>query len=257
MRPILHKIKPAGGLSSLLHIGFRLAIPLIVFILIRLEFTIWLPILVVMLSKWRIFAVRPRFWPTIIRANSVDIMVGVATVIFMVSSESIGYQTLWAVMYGVWLVYIKPLSSILMVSFQAGIGQLYGLTALFLFWSAGPLFGLVLISGLICYLSARHFFDSFSEPYARMLAYIWGYFGAAITWVLGHMLVVYPREDGIIAQPTIFIIAIGFSLAAIYYLEHFDKLSQMIRRQLLFLCGAIVTILVLSLFYEGANLIIG
>ncbi len=233
-----------------------MAIPFAVFVLVRLDIGIWLPLLVIFLSKWRIFSVRPRFWPAIIRANSIDIMVGVATVIFMMSTTSTGVQLVWAALYGIWLLFLKPSSSILMVSIQAFIGLVYGLMAVFLAASAGSLAGLVLLTGLVCYLAARHFFDSFNEPYAKMLSYLWGYFGAALAWVTGHMLVVYPRQDGLVAQPTLFLVSIGFSLATIYYLEHFDKLSTFIRRELLFLAGAVVVVLVLSLFYEGTNLIV-
>ncbi len=256
MKPLLIKIKPANGFSALFHSAYRLAIPLAVFVLVRLEIGIWLPLLVILLSKWRIFSVKPRFWPAIIRANSVDIMVGVSIVLFMASSDSMGLQLFWAFIYGIWLLFIKPLSSMLMVSVQALTGLVCGLMAVYLTAGAGPLYGLVLLTGLVCYLSARHFFDSFNEPYAKMLSYLWGYFGAALSWVLGHMLVVYPREDGLIAQPTLFLTAIGFSLAAIYYLEHFDRLSTFIQRELLFLAGTVVMILVFSLFYEGGNLII-
>src|SRR5207245_1883802 len=105
-------------------------------------------------------------------------------------------------------------------------------------------------------LAARHFFDNFNEPYAKMLAYLWGYFGAALLWVLGHMLVVYPKPDGVVAMPTLLLSAIGYCLAAIYYLEHFDRLSVLVKRELLFLCTSIVLILVVSLFVEGSNLIV-
>ncbi len=256
MQPLLRKIKPATGFASLFHGAFRLAIPLGIFVLVRLDIDIWLPLTVILLGKWRIFSVKPRFWPAIIRANSVDIMVGVATVVFMMASGSVGFQLFWALLYGIWLLFIKPLSSIFMVSVQALVGMIYGLMAVYLTAGVGPLYALVLLTGLVCYLAARHFFDSFNEPYAKMLSYLWGYFGAALAWVLGHMLVVYPRQDGLIAQPTLFIVAIGFSLAAIYYLEHFDKLSTFIQRELLFLAGTVVVVLVLSLFYEGANLIV-
>lgn len=256
MQPLLLKIKPANGFASLFHGAYRLAIPLAVFVLVRLDVGIWLPLTPVLLSKWRIFSVKPRFWAAIIRANSIDILVGVATVLFMINSGSVGLQAFWAVLYGLWLLFIKPQSSTLMVSIQAFIGMVYGLMAVYLAAGAGELYWLVLMTGLVCYFAARHFFDSFNEPYNKLLSYLWGYFGAALAWVLGHMLVVYPRADGVVAQPVLFIVAIGFSLAAIYYLEHFDKLSKLIQRELLFLGTTVVVVLVLSLFYEGANLIV-
>lgn len=256
MRPLLHKIKPASGFSSVLHIGFRLALPIIVFVLSSLSIGIWLPLLVVFLSKWRIFAVRPRFWPANLRANAVDIMVGVSIVIFMANSESLTFRLVWMIAYMVWLIVIKPSSTMFAVSLQAGLGLLSGLTALFLAWSHGPLWGLVFFSGLICYLAARHFFDSFNEPYTKLLSYLWGYFGAALTWVLGHLLVVYPKQNDVVAQPTLFLVTIAYALGAVYYLEHFDRLSSGVRKELLFLGSGIVLILLGSLFYEGLRLIV-
>lgn len=237
MRPLIAKIKPASGFSSTLHLGLNILLPLIVFILVRIHF-IQLALAIILLSKWRMFAVRPRFWLANIRANAVDIMVGVSLLLFMTHTDSQLLQFMWAALYGVWLVSIKPASSTLMVSLQAGIGLLCGLMALFAAWAAGPLYGLVLAAGLICYLTARHFFDSFDEPYSKLLAYVWGYFGASVVWVLGHWLLFY----GIIAQPALLLIALGYGLAGLYYLDHHDKLSKSLRRQLVFIMAAIVLI---------------
>lgn len=264
-----NKVKPASGFSYLLHIAYQLVLAVLIFVLVRLNIGLWLPLLVILLSKWRIFSVRPRFWPANLRANAVDIMVGVSIVIFMSHADSMTVQLFWLVVYGVWLLLIKPRSSVLFTSLQSGIGQLSALMALFivagqaldfdflfLSWSSLPLSALVLSTGLICYLAARHFFDSFNEPYTKMLAYIWGFFGAGLLWVLGHMLVMYPKPEGIVAMPVLMLSAIGYSLAAVYYLEHFDRLSTLLKRELLYISGAIVLILVISLYFEGTNLIV-
>lgn len=269
LNKISDRVKPTSGFASLLHVVYRLVLPLIIFILVRLEVGAWLPLLVILLSKWRIFAVRPRFWPANLRANAVDIMVGASVVVFMSQTTSMAVQAAWAVLYALWLVLLKPSSSVLFMSLQAAVGQLCALSALFILagetidvnlavfsWSVLPIGVLVVGAGLVCYLSARHFFDSFNEPYAKMLAYIWGYFGAALTWVLSHMLIVYPRQDGVITQPTLILSAISYSLAAIYFLEHFERLSKLAKRELLFIGSAVVFILLVSLFYEGAHLII-
>ncbi len=254
MRPLLHKIKPAAGLAPLVHTLFQIALPIAVFVLSSLGIESWLPLLIILLSKWRIFAVRARFWPANLRANSIDIIVGISIVVFMAHTDSLGIRLIWAVVYGVWLLFVKPRSGILPVSMQSGIGQLAGLMAVFVAWSDSSPIALTMAVGMICYFAARHFFDSYSEPYAKMLSYLWGYFGAAVMWVLGHLLVVYPGRDGPLAQPTLFLSAIGYTLAAIYYLEHFDKLSKTIKRELLYLCVGTVLILLVSLFYEGMHL---
>lgn len=230
-------IKPANGFSHLLHLALQLLLPIVVFVFVRLGF-IQLALSIIVLSKWRMFAVRPRFWPANIRANSVDIIVGLSIVLFMSHSSSVALQLGWASIYAVWLVVIKPASGILMSSVQALIAQLAGLSAVYLVWSSAPTITLTLATGLVCFLSARHFLDSFDEPYARMLSYFWGYFGAALAWLLSHWLLFY----GPVAQPTLLLCTIGYGLAVIYYLDHHDRLSTGLRRQFIFIMLAIILV---------------
>ncbi|HSW36903.1 MAG TPA: hypothetical protein VLG37_00880 [Candidatus Saccharimonadales bacterium] len=237
MNPLISKIKPANGFSYLLHLGLVMLMPALVLILVRLDF-VPLALSVILLSKWRMFAVRPRFWPVNIRANAIDIIVGLSTVLFISHTASGFWQLLWAALYGIWLTLIKPTSGVIMVSVQAFLGQMIGLMALYLVWRDGPLYGLVLLSGLLGYLAARHFFDSFEEPYGKLLSYSWGYFAAALTWLLGHWLLFY----GLVAQPTLLLSTIGYGLATIYYLDHNERLSSGLRRQFIFIMIAIVLV---------------
>lgn len=242
MKALITKIKPASGFSHLVHIGLNVFLALLVFVLVRIDF-IQLALLVMLLSKWRMFAVRPRFWPANIRANAVDIIVSISLLIFMVHSGSQLVQVIWTAVYALWLLVVKPASTAMMVSVQAMIGLLFGLTALFLNWGDGALYVLVFTTGMICYLAARHFFDSFDEPYAKLLSYLWAYFGGALTWVLGHWLLFY----GFMAQPTILLVAAGYGLAAIYYLDHHDKLSKLVRLEITITTYTILAAVIISL----------
>lgn len=239
MKPLIAKIKPASGFSRYFHLGFNVILPVLVFVLVRTNFE-QLALVAILLSKWRMFAVRPRFWLVNIRANSIDIIVGLSILLFMVHSGSQLMQVVWTVVYMLWLVVIKPGSTVFMTSIQAMIGMLFGLMALYVGWADGPLWGLVGLTGTICYLSAHHFLDSFEEPYTKLLSYLWGYFGAALTWVLGHWLLFY----GIVAQVTLLLLAIGYTLAVLYYLEHHDRLTKNIQRQCLFIMIAIILVVI-------------
>lgn len=252
MEIVLRRLKPAKGFSSLAHNSLLAALPLIVFALVRLngsEFT-QLALILIVLSKWRMFAVRPRFWPANIRANGVDLMVGIAIVIFMTHSLSALVQFGWAVAYGVWLIYIKPATSSMMISIQAGLGQLSALSALYLTWADGPIYGLTLATGMICYLAARHFYDAFDESYSRLLSYLWAYFGASLAWLLGHWLLFY----GDFAQPTVLLTAIGYGVAAIYYWDHKDKLTRGLQRQ--FVITMLAIILVVLIFSDWGSKVV-
>ncbi len=249
MREQLAKLKPAGGLAYLSHLSLVLILPLILYILVRVvrgDF-FQLALAIILLSKWRMFAVRPRYWPANIRANGIDIIVGVSTAVFMMHTSSSLWQIVWAVAYGAWLVGLKPRSDVMSVSIQAVLGQFFGLMALFLAWSGAPLYWLVLGAGVICYLAARHFFDSFDEGYSRLLSYTWGYFGAAMAWLLGHWLLFY----GVFAQPTVLLTVIGYGLSALYYFDHHDRLSKLLRRQFIFIMVAIVVVVLALSNWSG------
>lgn len=243
MNKIASKIKPKSGFSHFVHLVFTLLIPVLVFVFVRLTF-VPLALATILLSKWRMFAVRPRHWWPNIRANAVDIIVGVSVLVFMIESgagaENGMTKLIWALAYTMWLLFMKPRSGTLMVTLQALIGQTLGLTALWLAWSDKPLIVLVLLSGMICYVSARHFFTNFDEPYAPLFAHTWGYFAAALAWVLGHYLLFY----GMLAQPTLLLSVLGFGLGALYYLEQTDRLSVLLRRQFVFIMIAIVTVVI-------------
>jgi hypothetical protein len=235
---VVGRLKPAIGFAHLLHLALQVVLPVLVFILVRLDF-VQLALLVVVLSKWRMFAVAPRFWAANIRANAIDLMVGISTVLFMAHASEASVQLGIAALYAVWLLFIKPASGVFMVTLQAAIGQLAALSALYMVWADGPVWGLSFISGLTCFLAARHFLDTFDEPYAKMLAYVWGYFGAALAWLLAHWLLFY----GFISQPTLLLSTMGYGLAGLYYLDHHERLSLSLRRQVIFIMLAIVVVI--------------
>ena len=125
-----------------------------------------------------------------------------------------------------------------MVSMQAMIGQAFGLVALYVAWVEAPSFGIVLATWLIAYLAARHFFTNFEDQYTPLYAHTWGYFSAALTWVLSHWLLFY----GVIPQPALLLSVIGFGLAGMFYLDESDRLSPLLRRQFMFIMFAIVLV---------------
>lgn len=237
MNKLASRIKPKSGFANLAHIGLNALLPALLYVLVRIDFAPLAAALII-LSKWRMFAVRPRYWLANIRANAVDIMVGVSVVVFMASTNIGMWQVVWATAYGLWLVLLKPGSSTLKVTLQAGVGQFVALTALFLVSGDMPLYALVIASWLVCYLCARHFFSSFDEPYTQLFSHLWGYFAAALVWVLGHWLLFYNA----LAQPTLLLVVIGYGLASMYYLDQTDRLSPAWRRQFILMMVAIVVI---------------
>lgn len=244
MKQFTANILPAAGFSPVFHIGLNILLAFVVFVLVRIEFA-QLALVLVLLSKWRMLVVRPRFWIPNIRVNAVDIIVSLSILVFMVQSGTAAIQLAWALMYVIWLLIVKPASGTPMISLQATIGLLMGQVALFYGLGDAPLYWLVIISGFICYFVARHFFDSFDEPYAKLLSNLFGFFGAASTWVMGHWMLFY--LNGTIAQPAIILIAAGYGMAALYYLDHYDRLSKAVKIEILVTTLVIIIAIIASL----------
>lgn len=237
MKRLTDKLKPVNGFSHILHLFLTFLLPLVVYVLVRLNL-VQLAILIIILSKWRMFSVRPRYWPAIIRANAVDIIMGVSIVIFMINTSSGLLQLIWAAVYAVWLVLIKPGSTVFGISMQALLALVFGLSAVYLEWGASEGVVLMIMTWLICYSVARHFFTSFDESHPAFLANIWALFGASLAWILSHWLLYYQ----VISQVTLLLVVLGFGLATLYYLDKVDKLSTLLKRQVIFVMIAVIVI---------------
>ena len=242
------RIKPTRGFSHIAHIGLLILLPLLAYVLVRISF-VSLAILLIFLSKWRMFAVRPRYWLTNLVSNGIDITVGVSLVLFMANTSVVWWQLLWAALYAGWLIWLKPKSDVLSVSAQAMIGQLLGLMIIYLKFGDNSLVILVATTWLITYISARHFLTSFEEPLTALLSHTWAYFSASLAFILGHWLLFY----GSVPQIIVILTAVGYSVAAIYYLEATDRLTDLLKRQLMAVMVAILLIVLVLSDWTGAT----
>lgn len=242
------KFKPTKGFSHALHIILIGLLPVLVYVLVRINF-VSLAITLILISKWRIFAVQSRYWMANIISSGIDLTVGVSLVLFMANTSVEWWQLFWAATYLVWLVWLKPRSDVLSVSAQAMIGQLLGLAALYLKFGDASLLVLVVGTWTIAYLAARHFLTSFEEPLTALLAHSWAFFAAGLAFVLGHWLLFY----GSVAQIIVILTTVGYGLAAIYYLDASERLSRSLIRQLLVFMMAILLIVILLSDWTGAT----
>src|SRR6266404_4884711 len=86
VRSLRARFKPIKGFSHLFYVGLNILLPILAYILVRIDF-VGLAIVLVLLSKWRMFAVRPRYWIANLIQNGVDIMVATSLIIFMASTS--------------------------------------------------------------------------------------------------------------------------------------------------------------------------
>lgn len=240
MKRAVKKIKPASGFSHIFHIVLTVVLPVLLYILVRLNLPQF-AVLMIVLSKWRIVSVRPRYWFMLIKANAVDIIVGISTVIFMVNTNSGVTQLGWAAIYALWLTVIKPRAGVGGISLQAFASLLYGLSAVYLEWGAAGSIILMVLTWLVCYIAASHYFSSFDEKNAAFLVNTWALFGASLAWILSHWLLYYR----VFSQVTVLLVVLGFGFGTLYYLSKTARLTVMLKRQIVFIMLAVIIITVL------------
>lgn len=233
-------MRPKTGYSHTIYYILNTLLPIIVLILVLSGFA-WAAALVVLLAKWRMFAMKPRYWLPNLRANSVDIFVGLSVVVFLAGTSTFFVQVFWTLFFLAWTLWIKPKSDQIAVMVQALIAQALALIAFYQVSSDHPIVVGVLIVGLICYVSARHYLGAFEESHYRQISAIWAWFGASMAWVLEHWLIEYLT----LAQISIIITVVGYGLAFMYYMYKNHQLRTSVKQQIMFTISILLLIVLI------------
>lgn len=203
-------------LSESAYIALNIALAVLVLVTILVTQSPLLAYILVILSKWRTFAVRLRFWMANIMANLVDAVVGlsVATLIYAATGDA-WLQFVLAALYVIWLLGIKPRSSRRLVAIQAGAAIFLGITALSIYayqWD-GSIY--VAALALLGYSGARHVLGSYDEPMTLLYCLVWGTIFAELAWISNFWLFAYTIPGfGAIKIPQVAIVAMLMSLVA-------------------------------------------
>lgn len=239
---LLPRIKPGSRSSTVLHGLFNTAVVLVIFALTVPPINLpAVAVTVFLISKWRMFAVKPRHWLANLRANFVDISVGLSYIIFINGTDSAFSRLLLTLSYIFWVLIIKPGSTSIMVGVQAMLAQFVAMVALFSKFSGASITILVIATWLVCYSVARHFFSSFEEPNGRVMAHVWGIFGGELAWVLSHWTLAY----GPLPQIAILLTVIGYSFAVSYYMRSASGLKNSQKNQFIIITAIVVLIIAL------------
>lgn len=218
-------------MSEAIYIGLNALLPIAVLAFVRLFDPPYLAVALVLLSKWRIFALRPRFWWTNIKSNLVDVLVGLSAVgLIYLSASSFTLQIILAVLYGVWLLGVKPRSGAHGIMMQAGIAQFVSLVVLFAFYRLPE--ALVLIAcWLIGYVCARHVVSNYEEPHVELMASLWGMFVMQLGWLCYRWTIVYNVGLPIvIPQIALIMLVVGFCTARMYHASKHGRMTAPLLR---------------------------
>ena len=214
-------MKRKSFLNEAVYVALNIGMAVLLMLVIRFTNSLWLAFALVLLGKWRLFAVRPRFWFAHIQANLVSIIVSVSFVIFLYvansasisANQSLIIQGVLVLIDVAWLLFLKSQSKRIYIVAQAGVALFVGMSALFMVsfgWIATPV---VLLSWLIGYATARHILGSYDEEsHTELLSLAWGLIIAEISWLAYHWAIAYrlPVVTGFML-PQVSIISVCFA----------------------------------------------
>ena len=260
----LKNIKRRSFFHEFVYIVLNIILAVAILIIIRTTGSIVLAFTLVVLSKWRVLAVRPRFWWANIQADLVSLIINLGYVVFLYyignSSLSDGYilvaQIFWTLMFIVWLLFIKSGAKRNQIVIQAGVALFMGTTAVFMVSYNWPASVVVLLMWAIGYASSRHVLSSYDEEsHILFLSTVWGLVVAEISWLAYHWAIAYdvPAVLGImIPQISIILPCLGFLIYKCYDSNyHYNKIRT--NDIILPLIFTIAIVLVLVLFFSQVN----
>jgi hypothetical protein len=222
----LKSSKRRSFVSELIYILLNVALAVAILVVVWAIDSPIAAFALVLLSKWRVLAVRPRYWFANVQANLVDIIVGVSVVVLLyAASHALAAQIALTVLYVGWLLYIKPRSKRVYIAIQAGMALFLGVTALMTVsydWFASVV---VLFMWLIGYSTARHVLGSYDEAHISFYSLVWGLVMAELGWLAYHWAFAYglPGVGNIkLSQTAIIALAISFVTERVYtsYVKH-------------------------------------
>lgn len=197
--------------SEVIYISLNIAFAIAVYAAIAIINAPSLAFALVLLSKWRMFAVRPRFWGANILTNLVDIIVGISIAALLWNAHDTPLvQVVLTVAYIGWLLLIKPRSKRHYIAIQSGAAIFLGVTALATVGHMLNPFGVfgaasnadytrgvdivIYIIGMwiIGYSAAKHYLGSYDhEPLINIYSLVWGLVFAEFGWMMYHWTFAY------------------------------------------------------------------
>jgi len=251
----LRVVRRRSVLSETIYVLLNLALAAAILIVTISTGSPWLAIVLVLLSKWRIFAVRPRFWFAHVEANVVDIIVSISVVILIYivgqssGSSGVVVQIVLAALYAAWLLLLKPRTKRSYVAMQAAVAMALGSFALESISYEWPSSLVVAVVWLIGYACARHVLVSYSDEDSRFLSLIWGFVIAELGWLAYHWTIAYtlPFAGGLkLPQITLLLLGVSFLAERVYasYMTHQKIRPNDIMPPLLLVVGLILILMV-------------
>lgn len=196
----LKLVRRRSFLSEVVYTILNVALAIAILLVIRYTESIPLAIALVVLSKWRVFAVRARYWFVNLRSNLIDFIVSFSVVVLLYSinlaaiedTRKLILMGIGTLLYIIWLLVLKPQSKRVFVAAQAAVAILLGVTALFAISYNWPASLVVAGMWLIGYSAANHVLNTYDEEtHTLFLALAWSVVMAELGWLSYHVTIAH------------------------------------------------------------------
>ena len=150
-------------------------------------------ILLVIMSKWRVFAVRRRYLWLNIKSNLVDLIVGLSIVLISYYSGSNLMPVHFILMaaYVVWLLVIKPMSSENATLVQSLVAVFLGISATTFMSTSVNSIVCVLLAFVVGYAASRHVLSQTNSKDYTLTTLVCGMIFAEVAWLCDSWAIIY------------------------------------------------------------------
>ena len=179
--------------SSMVHVFLNLLLGVGAVLITVLSGSPLLGLLLVLISKWRIFAVRARYVWLNLKSNLVDLIVGISVVFltYYAGTTFMPVDFILMAFYCVWLLFIKPLSSENATLAQSLIAVFLGMSAATIMTANLNVVFLVLLAFLIGYAASRHILVQSNDKDFTLTTLVCGLVFAEVAWLCYSWSIVY------------------------------------------------------------------
>lgn len=227
MLEFIRLARKRGVIANLFRVIFNVIfVAVTVTLVLVFPDTLWPALVLLLLSKWRTIAVRPRYWWMNIVSSLPDVAFGSAMVTLMwLSGRNLSLAGGWSwlppvilgLVYIGWLLWLKPRDDKTSVFWQAGLAQFFATVAIFDLAASLPLVLVMTLMFAVAYGAAHQVLGQFEEDETTLLSLVYGFIVTVISFAAWHWTVGYAIGNVItIPQVAIIIATLGFAIAKLY-----------------------------------------
>ncbi len=204
--------------SSMLHIFLNLLLGIGAVLVTVLSGSPLLGLILVLASKWRIFAVRARYFMLNLKSNLVDLIVGFSVVLlaYYAGPAFLVVDFILMAFYSAWLIFIKPRSSEIAAMAQSLIAVFLGTSAAVIMTSNLDAIAITLLAFLIGYTASRHVLTQSEDRDFTLTTLVCGLVFAEIAWLCHSWGIIYTFGTTGIRIPQLAIILTIFAFVYNY-----------------------------------------